>query len=244
MADTKVQAAGNEAEAIIQKAKGFWAKSSKPIIIVGSILIVLIGGYLGYKYIYKVPREQKADDAILAAESLFSKLAPTQGDLLFEKDSASVEKVLRGGDTTTGKITGLLDILKKYDGTAAANRAHYMIGVIYVHQKQYDKAIKELKAFDPNGSSVTIAYYESLATAYAELKKNDEALSYYMKEAEFNEADEFNTPGIMKKAADFAGHIGKTKEAIDLYKKIKEKYPNRPEAIQVEKDLARLGITE
>jgi len=247
MADKKVQAVtGTDADVIIQKAKGFWDKFSKPIILIGGSLIVLIGGYLAYKHLYKIPKEDKANEAIIPAESLFSKLAAAgpSGATLFESDSASVQKLLKGGDTTEGKIVGLLDIIKKYDGTDAANRAHYMVGVTYVHQKQYDNAIKQLKDFDPNGSSVSMPYYESLATAYAELNKNDDALTYYKKAAAFNTKDEFNTPVMLKKAADFAAFTGKTKDALEMYQKVKDDYPNSPQAKEVEKDLARLGKTD
>lgn len=248
MSDKKVQAtAANEADVIIERAKGFWAKFSKPIIIVGGALIVLIGGYLGYKYLYKLPNEEKANEVIIPAESLFSKMAaPTQAGAgtSFESDSLGVKILLKGGDTTGGRVTGLLDVIKKYDGTAAANRAHYMVGVIYVHQKQYDNAIKQLKEFDPNGSLVQLPYYESLATAYAELKKNDDALSYYKKAALYNEKDEYNSPIMLKKAADFAGFIGKTKDAVELYKKIKDEYPSSAQAADADKNLAKLGVTD
>ena len=241
MAEKQVQAAAaSEAEVVMQRAKGFWDKFSKPIIYVGSALILLVGGYFGYKYFYKIPKEQKASEAIISAENLFDKMAT---NFSYGKDSV---KVLLDGGTLTGfpKITGLLSVIKNYGGTEAGNRAHYLAGAAYLHIGEFDKAIKQLKEFDPNGSLVAYPYYDMLAAASAELKKDDDALSYYKKAAAINEKNEQLTPVALKKAADFAYQSGKLKDAAELYQKIKDDYPKSQEAQNVDKDLARLGKTE
>ena len=46
MADKQVKAEQTDAADVVEKAKGFWAAYSKRIIIVGSILIALMGGFL------------------------------------------------------------------------------------------------------------------------------------------------------------------------------------------------------
>ena len=55
MADKQVKTEQPEANDIVDRAKGFWAKYSKRIIIVGTAVIVLLGGYLGYKYMVSIP---------------------------------------------------------------------------------------------------------------------------------------------------------------------------------------------
>ena len=50
MAEKIEQALPQEATNLINKAKGFWAKFSKPIIYGGSAIILLGGAWLGYKY--------------------------------------------------------------------------------------------------------------------------------------------------------------------------------------------------
>ena len=96
-----------ETNVALEKAKGFWANFRKPIIYIGSAVILLIGGWLAYKYLYEAPNEEKASDLIFPAEKLFSKMAATSN---FNKDS--VTYVLKG-DKAQG-ITGMLDIIKKY----------------------------------------------------------------------------------------------------------------------------------
>lgn len=252
MADKKVKA-GDDAEVVIQRAKSFWAKFSKPIIYIGGGLILLGAAYLGYKYFYKIPKEEKAEDAIIAVERIFGKLAVpgTESRLPnFAADSGKV--ILNGGPFGLIKVTGTLEIIRKYGGTPAANRAHYMAGVYYIHLKDYNNALKQLKEFDPEGTKVAIPYYISMATAYAELKKNDDAFAYYKKAALFDTDDDINSPIYMKLAADFANHTGKGKEALELYQRIKDDYPVKESTTQdvravlddVDKELARLGKTD
>jgi predicted negative regulator of RcsB-dependent stress response len=223
----------------LQKAKGFWAKSSKPIIFVGIAVIVLAGGFLGYKYFYKAPREQKAKDLIFSAEKIFDKMA-NEG---FSKDSVSL--VLNGGNDADTKVTGLLKIVKDYSGTGTANRAEFMIGACYLHLKEFDKAIKYLKEFDGNGADqVQAKAYLMLGHAYAEQNKKEDAFSYYKKAANVNEKDDAVTPDALMTAGMYAEAIGKPKDAIELYEKVKENYPLNQvvSSGEVDKYLARLGI--
>ena len=132
---------------VIERAKGFWAANSKYIIIAGSVVILLLAGFLGYKYLYKIPREQKASDQIFPAEKLFAKMA-TIGS--YNKDSVAI--VLNGGNLEGVAITGMLKIISNFSGTKAANRAHYIAGACYLNVKDFDKAIKHLKDFDGNGA--------------------------------------------------------------------------------------------
>jgi TolA-binding protein len=80
-----------------------------------------------------------------------------------------------------------------------------------------------------------------LGDANAELNKNDEALSYYKKAADVNTKDDFTSSEFLFRAALFAQATGKTKEAIDLFKKIKTDYPLSEKAVDVDRYLARLG---
>ena len=83
-----------------------------------------------------------------------------------------------------------------------------------------------------------------MADAYSELKKNDDALDYYKKAVAVNSKDEFMTPEALFKAGLFADATGKSKEAIEFFKRIKEDFPKSGHATEVEKYLARLGMIE
>lgn len=225
----------------IDKVKGFWEQYSKPIIYVGSAIIVLVLSWYAYQNLVVEPKEQKASELIFPAENIFEKMA-TGG---FSQDSVNI--VLNGGDLQGKKVTGLLKIIKEYGGTDAGNRAKYMTGASYLHIKQFDKAVKYLADFDGKGASqVQSKAYILLGHAYAEQNKKDEALENYKKAGTVNSKDEFFAADALLLAGSYADAIGKTKEAIDLYKEVKEKYPANV-AVQngeVDKILAKLGVIE
>lgn len=226
---------------VVTRAKGFWDKFSKPIIYVGSAIILLISGWYAYKNLIALPNEKKASELIFPAENVFDKMA-TAG---FNKDSVNL--VLNGGSSNGTNITGILKVISQYGGTPSGNRARFIAGATYLQIKEFDKAIKYLKEFDGNGADqIQSKAYILLGHAYAEKKNTDEALSYYKKAATVNSKDESITPYALLMAASYADAVGKSKEAIDLYKEVKEKYPanSAVSSGDVEKHLARLGVFE
>ncbi|MEO5892790.1 MAG: tetratricopeptide repeat protein [Ferruginibacter sp.] len=233
MAEKQVTAPIVQENEIVDRARGFWVKFSKPIIYVGSALIILTVGWISYKYFILAPKEAKSADVIYPVEQLFDKM--TQSG--FNKDSINL--VLNGGN---GIPTGALKIASTYSGTPAGNRANFIAGACYLHGKEFDKAVKYLKEFSTSATQIQTAAYSMLGDAYAELKKNDDALSYYKKAAAVNEKDEFMTAEALYRAASFAEATGNSKEAIDLYQKVKDEFPKSSHTADVEKSLARLGI--
>jgi TolA-binding protein len=227
-----------ETNVALEKAKGFWAKFSKPIIYVGSAIILLAGGWFAYQKFYKEPNEQKASEAIFPAEKMFGKMASSN----FTKDSINL--VLKG-DKAQG-ITGILDIIKKYGGTKTGNRANYIAGACYLNQGDFTNAVKYLKDFDGNGANQIASKANILlGHAYAEQKKTDDALSYYKKAASVAANDESMAGEALFVAAAYADAMGKSKDAIELFTQLKDKYPanTRVSGGEVEKYLAKLGVT-
>lgn len=241
MAEKNITTTTTEATDVVTRAKGFWDKFSKPIIYAGSAFILLFGGWYAYKNFIVLPKEKKASEAIFHAENLFDKMASGS----FNKDSVSL--VLNGGNHNGTNITGILKVINQYGGTAAGNRAKYIAGASYLHIKEFDKSIKYLKEFDgKDADQVKSKAYILLGHAYAEKKNTDEAFSYYKKATTVNSKDESITPNALFLAASYAEVIGKSKEAIDLYKELKEKFPTNASVTSgdVEKHLAILGVFE
>lgn len=240
MAEKQVIAAPIESADVIEKAKGFWAKYSKMIIIAGSAVIVLIGGWLTYKYMFRLPKEKEASEKIFAAEKLFGKMASSSS---YGKDTVNV---VLNGDKATG-VTGLLKIISSYGSTPAGNRAEFMAGACYLHLKQFDKAVKHLKEFDGNGAyQIQSKAYVMLGHAYAEQKKTDDALSYYKKAASAAEGDEGMASEALFLAGRYADAIGKSKDAIALFQELNDTYPasQHVRSGDAEKYLAKLGVTK
>jgi len=239
MADKQVKTEQTDAD-VVARAKGFWAANSKMIIIVGSVLIVLLGGYFGYKKLIAEPNEKKANDLIFPAEKLFGVIA---GSSTYNKDTVNI---VLNGDKASG-VTGLLKIASSYGGTKSGNRAEYMIGACYLQLRQYDKAIKHLKEFDANGASqIQSKAYILLGHAYAEQKKTDDALDYYKKAGSISGLDEAMATEAIYLAGRYAEALGKTKEAIELFQELKDDYPasQRVSSGEVDKYLGSLGVSK
>jgi tetratricopeptide (TPR) repeat protein len=234
-----------ETEAIITETdtvkKDFLTQYSKPLIYGLSALILLVGGWYGYKKLVSEPKEVKAAEAVFAAENLTDKMINAS----FSKDSLNT--ALNGGTLDGTKITGLLKVIKDYGGTLSANRACYLVGAAYLQTKEFDKAIKYLNDFDSHGAYQTeIKKYIMLGHANSELKKTEEAFSDYKKATTINTKDEALTADALSIAASYASSLGKSKDAIELYQNLKDNYPNFQGVAsgEVDKNLAKLGVTK
>jgi tetratricopeptide (TPR) repeat protein len=219
---------------VIEKARGFWEDYNKPVIYIGSAIILLLAGWTIYKYMFKLPKEEKANDIVFVTQKYFAEFSNAT-----DSNKIKLATLVLNGDGTN---PGALKIINNYSGTAAANLCEYYAGACYLHIGQFDKAIKYLKDFDADGASqIKSRAYGMIADADAELNKNDDALSYYKKAADVNAKDDYTSSEFLFKAALFAETTGKTKDAIDLFKKIKMDYPLTEKAANVDRYLARLG---
>ena len=219
---------------VVEKARGFWEDYNKPIIYIGAAIVILFAAWMVYKYMFKIPKEEKADKIVFVTQKYFAEFTTAT-------DSAKIllaTKVLNGD----GANPGALKIINQYSGTPAANLCEYYAGACYLHLGQFAKSIQYLKNFDANGATqIESRSLGMLGDASAELNKNDDALNYYKKAATVNDKDEFTSSEFLFRAALFAESTGKTKEAIDLFKKIKTDYPLSQKASDVDRYLAKLG---
>ena len=225
MSDKKTVDTGNQ-EAV-DKAIGFWENNSKKIITVSVAIIVVVGGYLGYKNLIQLPKEQKANEELFAAENNF------------RKDSFNL--ALNG----SGSTAGLLKVISKYSGTKAANLAHYYAGASYLQMGEFQKAVDQLSDFSANGAKQVEAKAEGLlGDAYAELKKNDDAIAHYKNAGTIFEEDQAISSEYLFRGAMLSEMTGKTDKAIELYQILKDKYPRTDKGFIVDKYLARLGVVK
>lgn len=161
----------------------------------------------------------------------------------YNKDTVNL---VLNGDKAAG-ITGLLKIASSLGSTMSGNRAQYMIGACYLQLKQFDKAISHLKDFDGNDATqIQSKCYILLGHAYAEQKKTEEALDYYKKAGTVSDLDEGMASEALYMAGRYAEALGKTKDAIDLFQNLKDKYPasQRVSSGDVDKYLGSLGVTK
>lgn len=208
----------------VNQVIGVWEKNSKKIIYVSVAIIVLVGGYLGYKYLILAPKELKASEELYTAESNF------------RKDSFNL--ALNGANGSAG----LLKVISKYGGTAAGNLARLYAGESYLQIGEFQKAIDQLENFNSGGAKQVEAKVEGLlGDAYAELKKNDEAIEHYRKAGTTFPEDQAMSSEYLFRGGLLSEMSGKTDNAIELYQIIKDKYPRTEKGFVIDKYLARLG---
>lgn len=226
MADIKVvERRRTEQPEVMERAIDFWSQYNRPIIIGLSALILIVGGWLAYKYLYQNPKEQKAADVIFKAQQYYG------------VDSF---RLALNGD---GLNPGFLKISSNYDGTKAGELAHFYAGASYLQLGDAANAIKHLKDFSADSKPVQARAYKLLADAYAETGKNGDALNYYKKAAHAFEEDDQNASEYLFMAGYFAARVMNNKsEAIDLFKELKTKFPRTQYGFDADKYLAQLGV--
>src|SRR5437588_3767203 len=65
---------------VITRARGFWDRNSKMIIYISSAIIIISGGWLIYKYMFKLPKEEKANEAVYVVQKYFSDFTVAPSD--------------------------------------------------------------------------------------------------------------------------------------------------------------------
>lgn len=225
MAEVKHAPARTESEDVLGRAKDFWEQYGRVIMIVCGVIIVLGGGYLVYKNFIKAPQEKKASEAIFKAEEYF------------RKDSL---KLALTGD---GINPGFEKIISQYGSTDAGNLAKYYAGSAYLRLGDFNKAVKYLKDFSTSSKQVQAKAYKLLADAYAEQNKGKDAVEYYVKSAHEFEDDPASASEALFMGAYFADRVlNDKKQAIDLYKELKKKFPNTQYGFEADKYLAQAGV--
>ncbi|MEO7924656.1 MAG: tetratricopeptide repeat protein [Chitinophagaceae bacterium] len=223
MADKKN--AQDSGERVIAKAKDFWEKNGKLLTIASVIVIILAGGWYAYQNFFKNPKEAKATDAMFKAEEYY------------RLDSTNLAL---NGD---GQSWGFLKVIDQYGGTKAGKLANFYAGSCYIKLNDNEKALKYLKKYSGGSKQIQARAYKLMADAYADMGKNADALTYYKKAARHFEKDEINSAEYLFYAAFLADRVLKDqKEAIALYKELKEKFPKTNQAREADNFLAQLGI--
>lgn len=111
---------------------------------------------------------------------------------------------------------------------------------VFFKKGDFKNAEKHLKEFDGNGSMIGLVAKGNLGDALMEQGKTDDAISSYM-DAASDKDNALITPMYLERAAMAYELSDKSDEALKLYRRIKDEYPNSSQARNVDKTLARLG---
>jgi tetratricopeptide (TPR) repeat protein len=205
-------------EEALSKTERFIEDNQKPILTVIGVLVVIILAFFAFQRFYLYPKERTAQEQIFMAQKYFN------------QDSLNLAL---NGD---GINPGFLDIIDDYQWTESANLAHYYAGIIYVKQGEYQAAIGHLEDFNTNDVLVQSMACGAIGDSYMELDKTNKAIDYYKKAANENK-NELTSPAFLMKAGWAYEILGEYKNAVDMYKQIKDKYPRSQEAREIDKSI-------
>jgi len=210
-----------DVQEVYSKSEEFIEKNKKMLSIVILSVIVVVGGYFGYKKLIIAPMELEAQSDMFMAEKYF------------EQDS--LQKAINGD----GLNYGFVDIVDEYSGTKAANLAHYYLGICYRNTGEYEYAIDELKSFSSSDVMISTVALGAIGDSYMELNDIDQAINYYEKAVAKGD-NNLTSPIYLFKAGlayedkqDFAN-------AETQYKALKTNYPDSREAQTIDKYIARV----
>jgi tetratricopeptide (TPR) repeat protein len=213
-----------DVENVFSKTELFIEEHKKNITIILSAIVIVVGGYFAYKYLYIAGEEEAASKEMFKAEQYFN-----QDDY---------EKAINGDVTNA---VGFTQIVEDYGMTPSGNLAQYYLGISLLKTGKFDEAIEHLEEFESDDQIIGPQATAAIGDAYLELNKKDEAITYYLKAAEQN-ANSFNTPLFLKKAALVNEEKGSCPAAIQLYERIKNEFPETETAREMDKYIARAKV--
>jgi tetratricopeptide (TPR) repeat protein len=212
-----------DVEDALGKTEQYIHENKKSLGIILGAVVLLVGAFLGWKYLYMKPMAEEAQTKIFWAEKWL------------EKDSVNL--AINGhGDTL-----GFAKMVDEYGSTPAGNLSHYYLGICYRTKGNYKEAIKQFKDYDGNDLVIRTIATGSVGDCYMEEGNTDEGISFYVKAVNINH-NSFTSPIYLKKAALAYEDLKKYDEAVKQYEKIKTEYPETTESRDIDKYIARAKV--
>ena len=212
-------------ESAIGRTEAWLQQNSKMLLTILGAIIVVVGGYFAYQYLYKAPRQQKAATAIYQAQQA-----------LAAEDYA----LALNGD---GNTIGLLSIIDQYGGTATGNLAKHYAGRCYLQQGDYTNAIAyfdQYKAVDGiPGKSVNAINAGLTGDAYAQSGDPAKAAAAYDRAVKAGN-DPLTAPYYAKKAGETYVQLGEYRKALEMYRIIKDRFPQALDLFEIDKAIAQI----
>ncbi|MDR0420505.1 MAG: tetratricopeptide repeat protein [Prevotellaceae bacterium] len=207
---------------VLSKSEKFLAENKTKIAGTLTVIVVIVIAILGYIHFIQKPRENAAQEQMAAAQRYF------------EIDSLNLAL---NGD---GISLGFNDIIDEYGSTSAGRVARFYAGFCNLNLGNFEEAISLLKDFNAKDEILQARAYCGIGDAYVELEQYDDAVSYFMKAANYREND-FSASYLMKAGITYE-QLGKYAEAVEVYKKIKTHYNKTTEAQEIDKYIERAEI--
>ena len=209
--EKNVEEKNTEKISFISKSEQFIENNQKLIIGVIAAILVVVLAIFGINKFVSQPRQQKANEAIFAAEQYFA-----QGNF---------NAALYGDSTSNDKYSvGLLQVIDKYGSTKAGKRAKYEAGICYLRLGQYADALKYLDKY--NGKDQLTPVFNEMMKGDAEVEQGNPAaaIKHYEKAATMDD-NPISAPFALFKAGVCYMMSDNNAKAVECFKKVKSDYP-------------------
>ena len=209
-------------EQTLTKTKQFLEQNYKPLLYVLAGAVLLVGiAWLLRMYISK--KNEEALSQMYMAEQYFG------------QDSL---RLALNGD---GNNLGFIDIAKEYRSTRSGKLANFYAGACLMHLGQYEEAIGYLTKYKQNDEVIAPQAKGLIGDAHVELGDMAAGIKNYLEAADMAE-NAFLTPIYLMKAGMLYENEGKWSDALKLYERVQDKYPESNEGRSIDKYIARVKL--
>lgn len=205
------------------KTEEFLAKYKKHLLYSAIAIVVILGGGFAYMKLIREPRKQEALAQLFPAESYFR---------------ADSFNLALNGD---GNNMGFKDIIDEYKALPG-KVVYFYAGVSELQMGNYQEAINYLKKYNAKDEIIQARAYCNIGDAYVGTGDLQNGLSYYLKAAEYK--DNAYSAAYYKKAGIIYEELDNKVKALEMYKLIKDKYPQSIEGYDIDKYISRLEVSE
>ena len=208
----------------LSTSEAFLIKNKNVLLGAVVALVVIVGGFLGYKHFISEPNELKASEAIFKGEQYFG--------------ADNFEVALKGDSLG---YAGFVKLADEFSGTDAGNLANAYAGLCYAQLGKYEDAIKYLDKFSAKDQLVSPAILGTIGNCYAEMGQLDKAAGTLLKAADKADSQALS-PIYLIQAGQLFEKLGKNSEAVKAYTLVKEKYFNSYQSMDIDKYIERASI--
>lgn len=209
----------------IGKTEAWIMMNGRKLLIALGVVIVIVGGFFGYRYLVAGPKAEKASAMMFMAQQQFA------------IDSFAL--ALHGD----GNFAGFLDVIARHGSTPEGNLAKHYAGVCFLRLGQYEQALEYLKKFNPvSGAPASLLNAQNFGLqgdAYSQLQNFKEAAPMYDKAVQASD-NTLTAPYYLKKAGAVYEALGEYAKALEAYKKISIEYASSMEARDIQKYIGRV----
>lgn len=189
-------------QSALSSTESFIEKNHKVLTIILCAVILVIAIWLLVENLYIIPKEEKAQELIVAGQTYFQ-----NGDY---------ETALNGDSVSFDGFTALN---KDYSFTKSGKLAAAYAGLAYYKLGNYDMAIEYLDKFSSNDKIMKYTVLGTIGDCYVQKGDVKKALDYFLKASK---ADNILVAPVYKVKAGIAyENLGEYGKAIELYNEVK-----------------------